>query len=259
MYLDRMAFPAAHPSVNNVLRARLPSHVPFDCRDWKLSLLWNPRAASAFGLHRKHEADALANNPRIWNTTTRTSDRLTALKRLSDFFVDAPRNGLSGRFPEPRIVFAWRSVAAPSEAYELARDGPRPMSKLDNGYFAKGIYFALEPALAATYLPDSPDACLVLFAISIAQPYPVTLEDDYTMEGQGFCSLRGGAIKPGHDAHFTPVRDYGHHHPLNPFIILPHPVHFQAAGGGAFGPEGHELCVEHHSQVTAVALLRPVV
>jgi hypothetical protein len=208
--------------------------------------------------------DSLANNRAIWSASADPSSeaaeaRRATLRTLEPLFLEQAQN-----VPRPRTLFAWRSVRSPAEAFDIAHDGMRAMSKHDNGYFAKGLYFALEPALAATYLDDeskAPGRCLLLCLVSIAQPYPVTLKGDYRLDGRGFSTLRGGAINPGHDSHFIPVHEYGQRHPLRPDTLkLTHRVHFQAAAtdaGSFWTADGHELCVEHQYQVTPVGLLRP--
>ena len=126
-------------------------------------------------------------------------------------------------------MLAWRAEESACVA-KICRDGLQPLAKRDPGFFGHGLYFTLEAAIAATYTANMAAPCLMLYAVSIAQPYPVTLAKDYKAAAGGVSTHCGAAITGGFDAHFIPVRNWGTTNPLDPSASkFEHSVHFQAA------------------------------
>jgi hypothetical protein len=92
--------------------------------------------------------------------------------------VNGSNDGLAG------IVFAWHGTPA-DRLDAVCRDGLRGLRGRDEGYFGAGVYFAMEADYARRYAsePFCDDgqqvSTLILYACSISQAYPVTLEADY--------------------------------------------------------------------------------
>jgi hypothetical protein len=100
------------------------------------------------------------------------------LQTLANAPTEDDNGGLS------RIVFAWFGTCADC-LDPVCRDGVRALRVRDDGFFAAGVYLAMEADYARRYAQaegvanDKQPATLILYACSISQTYPVTLEADY--------------------------------------------------------------------------------
>jgi serine/threonine protein kinase len=178
-------------------------------------------------------------------------------------------NGLS------RIVFAWHG--APEDRLDaFCRDGLRIIRGRDGGYFGDGVYLAMEADFARRYAGETmrddeqQRTTLILYACSVSQAYPVTLEADYRTptadRGRDDCGFSrfcdGTASKPleaKYDAHFVPVRDCGVLHPWDGETPTYRDVDSQAATedhpNPAMRPIAHELVLGNPLRCTPVALV----
>jgi hypothetical protein len=242
----------------------------FDVDDWCVRVLDCPDAAETFERTFTSRTFSLINNPKLWmkNRTSDTDARRNALKLLDSVVADATVGNSSASFfqtsatwqpPKPRIVLAWRADEYDTVGL-MCRDGFETLRERDGGFFGHGLYFTLEAAVAATYTAKMAKPCLVLYAVSIAQPYPVTLAKDYNAAAGGVSKLCGAPLTLLSDAHVIPVREWGTTNPFNPSTKYEHSVFSQAADIGdahGYGPDGTELCVAHTSQcVPLLCLLR---
>ncbi|CUG88587.1 Hypothetical protein, putative [Bodo saltans] len=190
-------------------------------------------------------------------------DRMAAIDKLKAMFED-----LIVPQPGARIVFAWHGVPA-NAVTAVCRDGPRNFRKTDGGYFGAGSYFALEAEYAAKYSArdGNGERAVILFAVSVSQAYPVTLETDYRTEAEEFSASFGCrgfskfyspdpklsfALTARCDAHFIPVKYYGYKHPVTGFAS-PTNLDCQAAPAGE--AEFHELVVSSHSRCLPIAVM----
>jgi WD40 repeat protein/serine/threonine protein kinase len=193
-------------------------------------------------------------------------DSLAALQYLAEnCFVDAPREQLGAT----RILLCWHGTASSRASVErLCQEGPHNGS----GPFGSGCYFSLEADYAArSSCRQIEGAAAVLFAVSVSDVYVVTPSRDYRLQPQkgsairspnlhGFsnfyCTNRSDevALAPRYDAHFIPVKDYGHTHPLTGQQVQ-HDVGFQAVSRRGDQAEAHELVVRsfHRCMPLAVA------
>jgi serine/threonine protein kinase/Leucine-rich repeat (LRR) protein len=174
-----------------------------------------------------------------------------------------------------RVVFAWHGT--PEDRLDaVCRDGLRILRGRDSGFFGDGAYFAMEADYARRYasatLSDDlrQPTTLILYACSISQAYPVTLEADYRTPAQDIsrddcgCSrfYDGTTSKPletKYDAHFVPVRDCGTHHPWDGATQTHRNLDYQAATeehpNFAMRPTAHELVLSNLLRCTPVALV----
>ncbi|CUG87283.1 Hypothetical protein, putative [Bodo saltans] len=127
------------------------------------------------------------------------------------------------------IVLAWHGTPI-QHVEKLCRDGPRSLRTTDSGFFGTGSYFAVKEAFCMRqdtalirYCRDkSEEMALVLFAISVTQVKPITVEKDYRdvqdptkpdcHRFSNYCSGNAGhsnALARLCDAHFIPVKNYG--------------------------------------------------
>jgi serine/threonine protein kinase/Leucine-rich repeat (LRR) protein len=182
--------------------------------------------------------------------------------------VNAPANdsndGLS------RIVFAWHGTHE-TNIDAVCRDGLRPLQSTDGGFFGIGVYLAMEAEYARQYARATSDqhpATLILYACSVSQVYPVTVEADYRTATEdlgrddfGMSRFYGKPIKAKFDAHFIPVRDCGKCHPWDgtTSTIQGYFLDYQAAtedhANPALHPTAHELVLSSGLRCTPVALV----
>jgi hypothetical protein len=191
------------------------------------------------------------------------------LQTLLNDPADGGNGGLS------RIVFAWHGTPE-NRLAAVCRDGLRVLRGRDGGFFGDGVYLAMEADYALRYagvtLCDdrTQPTTLILYACSISQVYPVTLEADYRPPeedlGRDDCGYSrfydGAASKPlenKYDAHFIPVRDCATCHPWDGKTQTARDVDYQAATeqhpNPALRPTAHELVLGNPLRCTAVALV----
>jgi serine/threonine protein kinase/Leucine-rich repeat (LRR) protein len=179
-----------------------------------------------------------------------------------------------------RIVFAW--FGTPEERLNATcSDGLRALRTRDGGFFGDGVYLAMEADYARRYIlaegvtnDEQQPATLILYACSISQAYPVTLEADYRYPADDrhrddfgmsrFYDGKGGRpLEAKYDAHFVPVRDCGTCHPWDgatqTSISQPYRLDYQAAteqhSNPAMRPTAHELVLSNPQRCTPVALV----
>lgn len=105
-----------------------------------------------------------------------------------------------------------------------------------------------------------------LFAVSVSQAKVITVADDYrlleddrTPHLHGFSNFYSGdpqlavALAPKYDAHFIPVRWYGHTHPRMPQIHTPVDIDYQAAD--EHEATAHELVISSHHRCVPLAVM----
>lgn len=113
----------------------------------------------------------------------------------------------------------------------------------------------------------SEEMALVLFAISVTQVKPITVEKDYCdvqdptkpdcHRFSNYCSGDAGhfnALARLCDAHFIPVKNYGKVHPRtgNP---TPRAVDYQAVDEHSGLAEAHELVIYDHKRCVPLAIV----
>jgi serine/threonine protein kinase len=175
-----------------------------------------------------------------------------------------------------RIIFAWHGT--PKNLVDaVCRDGLRTLRETDAGFFGDGVYLTMEADYARrfagkTMCDDAQQrATLILYACSVSQAYPVTLEADYRMptadmdrDDCGYSRFyhRTAPSKPleaKYDAHFLPVRDCGTYHPWDGTTQTGRDVDYQAATEEhpvpALRPTAHELVLGNPLRCTPVALV----
>jgi hypothetical protein len=185
----------------------------------------------------------------------------------------------SGNYGQARVVFAWHGTSA-NRLDAVCREGLRVLRERDSGFFGDGVYLAMEADYARRYAgktirdDEQQRATLILYACSISQAYPVTLEADYRYPAEdqprddcGYSRFYDGtASKPleaKYDAHFVPVRDCGTYHPWDgttrTYHYPPREVDYQAATeehpNPALRPTSHELVLGNPLRCTPVALV----
>jgi hypothetical protein len=176
--------------------------------------------------------------------------------------------------------------------------GLRNLRTIDTGFFGSGSYLALEASYAMRYAQRSTTAAapststsaldanaagtggasrndaheykVILFACSVSNVYPVTLDADYrdpsaeTDPATWGCSRfydkgRSIALKAGYDAHVVPVRNTGARHPKDRRTTHPQGLNldFQAATSNdpLHPPTAHELVVADHHRCTPIAIV----
>jgi hypothetical protein len=191
------------------------------------------------------------------------------LQTLANAPTEDDNGGLS------RIVFAWFGTCA-DRLDPVCRDGVRALRVRDDGFFAAGVYLAMEADYARRYAQaegvanDKQPATLILYACSISQTYPVTLEADYRppTEDMGrddcgysrFYDGKGGRpLEAKFDAHFVPIRDCGDLHPWDGTTRTGRDIDYQAAteehSNPALRPTAHELVLSNPLRCTPVALV----
>jgi hypothetical protein len=134
-----------------------------------------------------------------------------------------------------------------------------------------GVYLAMEAEYARQYARATNDqhpATLILYAISVSQVYPVTVEADYRTPTEdlgrddfGMSQFYGKPLKAKFDAHFVPVRYCGACHPWDgtTSTFQGHSLDYQAATedhpNPARRPTAHELVLSNGLRCTPVALV----
>ncbi|CUI11646.1 protein kinase, putative [Bodo saltans] len=219
------------------------------------------------------------NHSRLMNSALRLAnspnpDYEAAIHRLKSVFIQSP--AVKNENAKARIFFAWHGTEV-SAVDRVCEDGPRSLSTTDSGFFGSGSYFALEAWYASRFSKPSPahdnERCLILFAVSISQAYVITLDGDYRDERAtdqttppipevqtGWPRFyigddvrgRGMALAPKCDAHFIPVKYYGHVHPLTK-VPLQHDVDYQAASESE--ATAHEIVIGSHHRCVPLAVV----
>jgi serine/threonine protein kinase/Leucine-rich repeat (LRR) protein len=182
--------------------------------------------------------------------------------------VNASANGSNdGR---SQIVFAWHGTPE-TNIDAVCRDGLRRLPSRDHGFFGIGVYLAMEAAYARPYAratSDQDPATLILYACSVSQVYPVTVEADYrtptedlSRDDFGMSRFYGKPLEAKFDAHFVPVRDCGSFHPWDDSTrtVQGYSLDYQAATedhpNPARRPTAHELVLSNGLRCTPVALV----
>jgi hypothetical protein len=261
------------------LSAALPFHTVRSVR------LVEHKAESFFwGLHRS-ASENVTTNPREFQVPARTDAAgVSALAFLEQYIRStsdqmralgaAPKRNC----PNSRIVLGWHGLPA-HDVNSVLRHGLQQTGRTDQFFFGKGTYVALEPAYAALYTRrgTSPSYTLILYACSVTNVYPVTLEKDYMHPdyevGESFGLSRFGlsglghslrtrtstslSLEPKYDCHFVPVRYTGRAHPFDGITTGDRDLHYQAAteGDSDRPPTAHELVIGDRSRVTPIAIV----
>jgi serine/threonine protein kinase len=174
-----------------------------------------------------------------------------------------------------RIVFAWFG-ATENRLDAVCRDGLRALRARDDGFFGNGVYLAMEADYARRYALSErvndhlqTPATLILYACSISQVYPITLEADYRPPtcdmGRDDCGMSRfhgeRPLEAKFDAHFVPVRNCGDCHPWDGVTrtFCGYTMDYQAATeehpNPAMRPTAHELVLGSGLRCTPVALV----
>jgi hypothetical protein len=225
----------------------------------------------------RYNSEMLVNHSQLRAEVRQDPAGVAALRVLDRFFDDSAaclsemvRVPLDcRRLPRSKLVLAWHGTPQ-GNLMSVCSGGPQPLRTTDGGYFGVGSYFALEAACAIRYCraQREPTATLLLFACSVSQVYPVTLERDYPLDvadparfgrSRFFASPGsvGAALEPRHDAHFIPVREYQFNHPVTGALLpLGNYLDYQAAtvGHPTHPPRFHELVVTP-ARCTPIALV----
>jgi serine/threonine protein kinase/Leucine-rich repeat (LRR) protein len=251
-----------------VRRVQLVQH---DDRD----VFWRIHRAEAASLKRSEYLRAIPPTTAAAKAALEVLDTFTAkaaphLQTLANAPTEGGNGGLS------RIVFSWFGTSA-NRLDPVCCDGLRALRVRDDGFFAAGVYLAMEADYARRYTQTEDvtnDAqqpvTLILYACSISQTYPVTLEADYRPPtedmGRDDCGYSrfydGTASRPleaKYDAHFVPVRDCGLYHPWDGVTPVYRNLDYQAATEQhtnlAMRPTAHELVLSNPLRCTPVALV----
>jgi hypothetical protein len=248
--------------------------VQHDDRD----VFWRIHRAEAASLKRSQHLRVEPPNTSAAKVASAVLDALTAkatphLQALLNDPTDGGNGGLA------RIVFAWHGTSE-NRLDAVCRDGLRILRGRDGGFFGDGVYLAMEADYARRYAGKTTcddaqqPATLILYACSISQAYPVTLEADYRTptddmgrDDGGFSRFYDGTasrpLEAKYDAHFVPVRDCGTDHPWDGKTRTYHyparDVDYQAATeehpDPAMRPTAHELVLGNPLRCTPVALV----
>jgi serine/threonine protein kinase/Leucine-rich repeat (LRR) protein len=188
-------------------------------------------------------------------------------------FLNDPTDGSNGGLS--RIVFAWHGTSE-NRLDAVCRDGLRILRGRDGGFFGSGVYLAMEADYARRYAGETlsddeqQPSTLILYACSISQTYPVTLEADYrpptedqARDDCGYSRFYDGTaskpIEAKYDAHFAPVRDCCTYHPWDGETRTYRDLDYQAATeqhpNPAMRPTAHELVLSNPLRCTPVALV----
>jgi serine/threonine protein kinase/Leucine-rich repeat (LRR) protein len=251
-----------------VRRVQLVQH---DDRD----VFWRIHRAEAASLKRSEYLRAIPPTTNAAKAASAVLDTFAAnaaphLQSLANAPTEDGNGGLS------RIVFAWLGTSA-DRLDPVCRDGLRALRVRDDGFFGNGVYFAMEADYACRYThaedvtnDAQQPATLILYACSISQAYPLTLEADYRFPtvdmGRNDCGYSrfydGTASRPlekKFDAHFVPVRDCGTWHPWDGKMPTYRNLDYQAATeqhtNPALRPTAHELVLSNSLRCTPVALV----
>lgn len=82
-------------------------------------------------------------------------------------------------------------------ALKIAETGFAALSKVDVGWYGKGIYFTSHALYTIPYLLTTPEPAVIISYIIPGNIYPVRESADSEN------TLRGSAIKPGYDSHYV--------------------------------------------------------
>jgi hypothetical protein len=250
------------------------------------SVRWIEHKAETFfwDLHRS-ASDSVSANPREFQVPVRTDAAGVSALAFLEQYIRATRDQMRAlgvapkrHSPNSRVVLGWHGLPA-DDVDSVLRHGLRQMGRTDQFFFGKGTYVALEPEYAAMYTRRgaSPSYTLILYACSVTNVYPVTLEKDYVdpmneagesfglsrfgLSGLGF-SLRTStstslSLEAKYDCHFAPVRYAGRVHPYDGITIGDRDLHYQAAteGDPVRPPTAHELVIGNQSRVTPIAIV----
>ncbi|CUG90580.1 WD40 repeat-containing protein kinase, putative [Bodo saltans] len=213
-----------------------------------------PSAESIFSSIHKAEVQSRARNRILRNDAATDAASVAAMKHLASRFL--PREASDS---SPEIMLAWHGTD-PSKIADICRDGPRALARNDEGYFGVGSYFALEANYALYYSnlqsePQSEELVVILFAISVSEVKAITPPLHYKdNEFDPYCTFKGGAIAPGYDAHFIPVRYCGYTHPLTG-VRTTKDVDYQAVDVSSDKAECHELVISNHTRCVPLAVV----
>lgn len=226
------------------------------------------QAATFLKLHDQ-ELTARGDGSRLRMNMGNSEAAIAAIETLKSMFEEKV---LRSRSPAARILFAWYGVET-SSVNAVCRHGPRNFGTTDPGFFGSGTYFSREAAYASRYskLDDNGEGAVILFAISVSQAYPVTIEADYrTAEEEiPFTSMFNGmydgfsrfyptdpknaiALQNRCDAHFIPVTQYGYLHPRAGYQTA-RDVDYQATHTN--NAEYHELVIGSHHRCLPIAVM----
>jgi serine/threonine protein kinase len=250
-----------------VRRVQLVQH---DDRD----VFWRIHRAEAASLKRSEYLRATPPTTAAAKAASAVLDTFAAkaaphLQTLANVPTADGNGGLS------RIVFACFGTSV-DRLDSVCRDGLRALRVRDDGFFGNGVYLAMEADYARRYAreedvtDDQQPATLILYACSISQTYPVTLEADYRHPTEdmgrddcGYSRFYDGAVsrplEAKYDAHFVPVRDCGPYHPWDGVTPVYGDLDYQAATeqhpNPALRPTAHELVLSNSLRCTPVALV----
>jgi serine/threonine protein kinase len=265
---------AIRTAVEAMITCREPLSVQHAIRS--IRLVYHDQRDIFWRTHR-YNSEMLVNHSQLRAEVRQDPAGVAALRVLDRFFDDSAaclsemvRVPLDcRRLPRSKLVLAWHGTPQ-GNLMSVCSGGPQPLRTTDGGYFGVGSYFALEAACAIRYCraQREPTATLLLFACSVSQVYPVTLERDYPLDvadparfgrSRFFASPGsvGAALEPRHDAHFIPVREYQFNHPVTGALLpLGNYLDYQAATAGhpTHPPRFHELVVTP-ARCTPIALV----
>jgi hypothetical protein len=91
-----------------------------------------------------------------------------------------------------------------TEAYNIIQSNFVALSKLDSGYYGKGIYFTSSVEYALPYFATKPNPTVIICLVISGNAYPVI--EHPTKSGKG---LSGAALMPGYNSHYVLTRKNG--------------------------------------------------
>jgi serine/threonine protein kinase len=250
-----------------VRRVQLVQH---DDRD----VFWRFHRAEAASLKQGEHLRVSPPNSSAAKAASAVLDTLAAkaAPHLQTLVTDPANGGNDGL---TRIVFAWHGTPE-NRLDAICRDGLRVLRGRDSGFLGDGLYLTMEADYARRYAGDEvcddrqQPSTLILYACSISQAYPVTLEADYRPPtediGRDDCGYSrfydGTASRPleaKYDAHFVPVRHCATCHPWDGKTPTYRNLDYQAATedhcNPAMRPTAHELVLSNPLRCTPVAMV----
>ncbi|CUG87284.1 Hypothetical protein, putative [Bodo saltans] len=262
MYLSRSITDANDPCYQFVVQQTRDNFVDVHRIDRIVMVGLPADTIDTFDSTHKREGMKIARNKILQTQMTSDPACKSALDRLKQSCIPCiPDDEFKSL-----IVLGWHGTPI-QHVEELCRDGPRSLRTTDSGYFGTGSYFALEALYASKYAGESGEMALVLFAISVTQVKPITVENDYrdvedpAKPGcHGFSKFCSGdaqlsiALARLCDAHFIPVKYYGKVHPRTGKPTL-HDVHYQAVDEHSGLAEAHELVIHDHKRCVPLAIV----
>lgn len=159
-----------------------------------------------------------------WDHPADVTDKKAVFAQLESLFVDTDVAFGPGAV---KVVLMWHGVKFDGTADDICATGlSSQVSGADQGFFGKGVYLTPEAEYAAFYAngQQRPERgktyTLLLCAVCVANPYPVTRSADYTLDGAA--GAAGGesvsrfhynygaqgtakALYQGYDAHFMAI------------------------------------------------------